>query len=297
MKQLCCICYNVAMNYSISEDIQIVCKILGISYSKLADELGVSRSTVTRIVNKDVYPSDLFLESFYSYAYRNRIHSIKLNECKITFAKEKNYQILFHGARSEIEGEIDLLHSRKDIDIGTGFYMGESYVQSSSYIFMNKKSSIYVITVNDWPNLKVKEFDVSMEWMLMVSYFRGQLSDYQDSDVVKEIINDVSKFDVIVAPIADNNMYEIMNRFARGEITDKQAINALSASHLSKQYVLKTEKACKAVEIVNRLYLCKEEREDIEQDRKEKTLMSLDNAKLSIEKYRRVGKYIEELLK
>ena len=96
---------------------------------------------------------------------------------------------------------------------------------------------------------------------------------------------------------ADNNMYEIMNRFSRGEITDKQAINALSASHLGKQYVLKTEKACKSAVIVNRLYLCKSEREDIEKDRKEKSIMSLDNAKVSIEKYRRIGKYIEEILK
>ena len=132
--------------------------------------------------------------------------------------------------------------------------------------------------------------------MLMVSYYRGQLNQYKDSKIIKKIIKDASKYDVIVAPIADNNMYEIMNRFARGEITDKQAINALSASHLGKQYVLKTEKACKSALIVNRLYLCKSEREDVEKERKGKSIMSFDNAKVTIEKYRRVGKYIEELL-
>lgn len=297
MKQLCCICYNVDMNYNISEDIQIVCKILGISYSKLANELSVSRSTVTRIVNKEVHPNDLFLESFYSFAYQNRYHSIKLNDCKIQFAREQYGEIFFHGARASIEEDIDLNHSRKDIDIGVGFYMGESYMQSSSYIFMNKKSSIYILTLNEESNLKIKEYDVSLEWMLMVSYFRGQLNEYRESKIIMKIIDEVSKYDVIVAPIADNNMYEIMNRFSRGEITDQQAINALSASHLGKQYVLKTERACQSATIIDRLYLCKNEREDIENDRREKSIMSLDNAKTSIEKYRRIGKYIEELLK
>ena len=297
LKQLCCICYNVVMKYNISEDIRIVCKILDISFSKLADELNVARSTVMRIVKKEVYPTDHFLESFYSFAYKNNYHQIRLNDHKIQFAQEQNREILFHGARMDIENDIDLHHSRKDIDIGIGFYMGESYMQSSSYIFMNRKSSIYIMTITNKNKLKIKEFDVSLEWMLMVSYFRGQLNEYADSEKIKNIIRDIAKYDIIVAPIADNNMYEIMNRFARGEITDKQAINALSASHLGRQIVLKTDKACKSVKLLNKLYLCKEEREDIEKERKEQSIMSLDGAKTSIEKYRRIGKYIEEILK
>ena len=285
------------MKFTISEDIKIVCKILDISYSELANELNVSRSTVTRVVNKEVYPKEMFLELFYSFAYQNRYRSIKLNDYKIQFATEQYEKVFFHGARLDVEGEIDLNHSRKNIDIGFGFYMGESYMQSSSYIFMNKKSSIYIITLKQDNNLKIKEYDVSLEWMLMVSYFRGQLYEYKDCKIIKRIIADISKYDIIIAPIADNNMYEIMNRFSRGEITDKQAINALSASHLGKQYVLKTEKACQSATIVNRLYLCRHEREDIEKDRKEKSIMSLDNAKTTIEKYRRIGKYIEEILK
>ena len=36
---------------------------------------------------------------------------------------------------------------------------------------------------------------------------------------------------------------------------------------------------------------------DIEKERKEAALISLDNAKKAIENFRRVGKYIEEILK
>ena len=107
----------------------------------------------------------------------------------------------------------------------------------------------------------------------------------------------MNKYDIVIAPIADNNMYETMNRFARGEITDKQAIYALSASSLGKQHVLKTEKACKCVQMLDRLYLCKPERDDIENERKENATVAYDKAKLSIENYRRIGKYVEEILK
>ena len=285
------------MKYNVSEDIRIVCKILDISYSKLADELNVARSTIARIVSKDVYPSDMFLENFYSFAYSNSHHPIRLNNLKIQFAKDCYGDIFFHGSRSSIDGEIDLNHSRKDIDIGAGFYLGESYEQASSYIFANNKSSVYIFKINDLDTLKIKEVDVSLEWMLMVSFYRGQLYKYEKSKFLKSIINEIEKYDVVIAPIADNNMYDTMARFARGDITDQQAIYALSASHLGKQYVLKTEKACKSVQMINRLYLSKHEREDIEKERKEATTVALDKAMLAIENFRRIGRYIEEVLK
>ena len=92
-------------------------------------------------------------------------------------------------------------------------------------------------------------------------------------------------------------MYEIMNRFARGDITDEQAIASLSASSLGKQHVLKTEKACKSIKMIDRLYLCNDEREAIKEKNKENALVALDKYKIAVEKYRRLGKYVEEILK
>ena len=285
------------MKYDIASDITIICKILNLSYAELANELGVARSTVSRIVNGDTYPSDLFLEAFYSFAYKNNYQNVRINELKIQYAKEKCKNILFHGAREPIDGEIDLVHSRADIDIGVGFYLGESYEQSSSYIFPYKRSSVYLFDITELSKLRVKEYEVSLEWMLVVSYFRGQIEDYKDTSTIQKIIQELSNYDIIIAPIADNNMYEMMNQFARGEITDLQAINALSASYLGKQHVLKNIKACQSVKMVNRLYLCKEEREEIEIVRRENALNGMKKAKAMIEQYRRQGKYIEEILK
>lgn len=285
------------MKYTISDDIKVVCKLLNLSFSELANELGVARSTIIRIVNKEIYPSDLLLEAFYSYAYNNPIRPIRLNKLKIQWAIDQYDKILFHGAKAAIDREIDISHSRGNNDVGDGFYLGESYEQSSSYIFLNNKSSVYIFDASKFNNLKIIEYKVDLKWMLLVSYYRGQLDEYGNCSLLKNIIDESMQADIIIAPIADNNMYETMNQFARGDITDLQAISALSASSLGKQHVLKTRKACESVSIVDRLYLSRFERNDIEDIRKENSLIAMDKSKMSIEKYRRLGKYIEEILK
>lgn len=284
------------MKYSISKDIQVVSQLLNISYSALANELGVARSTIQRIVKNKVYPSDLFLESFYSFTFDNNYRPIRLNNLHVQLAIDEYDKVLFHGAKNEIE-DVDLDHSRKDVDVGVGFYLGESFEQSSSYVFSNIKSSVYIFDARKLSNLKTKEFSVSLEWMLMVSYHRHQLDKYKNSSYLTKIIDELNDYDVIVAPIADNNMYDIMNQFARGDITDLQAISALSASHLGKQHVLKTKRACECLVMVDRLYLSKPERESIKTKNKELAMTSFDKAKLAIENNRRKGKYIEEILK
>ena len=297
LKQLCCICYNVDMKYTIAEDIEAVCTLLSLTPSKLAEKLGVARSTVLRILKGETYPSDLFLASFYSFAYQNSMRSIHLNDLKIEFAVDLYDKVLFHGAKSGLEGDIDLYHSRNDIDVGVGFYLGESYDQASSYVFPYRSSSVYLFDAKELSKLKTMEFTVCLEWMLMVSYYRGYIQDYRECALLQQLIEEVEQADVVIAPIADNDMYETMSRFSRGEITDMQAISALSASHLGKQHVLKSERACHSVHIVDRLYLCVEERRDIERRRKEAAQVALDKSTLAIKNLRRQGKYIEEILK
>ncbi len=283
------------MEYSIIKDIIAIHQLLNLSYEDLADSLGVHRTTISRIIHGAVSPSKDFLEKFYSFAYDNHIRKIDLNNLKIQFAIDENHHILFHGAKGVIEGNIDLNHSRNKLDVGKGFYLGESYYQSSSYIFIEPNSSIYLFDAHNLKKLNTIEFDVSLDWMIMVCYYRGKLDKYVNSTLVKELLTKLDNIDVFIAPIADNNMYETIDSFARGEITDKQAISALSASNLGKQYVLKSKKACKTIKMVDRLYLCKKEREDIKKNNIDMALLARDKSKLAIEKYRREGKYIEEL--
>ncbi len=284
------------MDYKTSADIDVVCSLLDISSSRLAEYLGVARSTVLRIQSGSVRPGELFLERFYSFAYSNPIRHIDLNALKIQFAQDAHPNLLFHGSRSFLNGEIDLAHSREGLDMGGGFYLGESYAQASSYIYPYKKSCVYLADGSKLSGLETYEYGVDLEWMITVCYYRGRLSAFSESSVLKGYLAKGAGKDVLIAPIADNNMFETMNQFARGEITDMQAISALSASSLGKQHVLKTEKACHKARLIDRLYLCEKERNEIEAKRKEAADIAKDKAKLAIIKCRREGKYIEEIL-
>ena len=204
---------------------------------------------------------------------------------------------MFHGSRLGLDGEIDLTHSRSELDMGAGFYLGESFTQAASYVVGHSKSSLYLADGSELNKLKKYEYGVNLEWMLVVSYYRKRLAAYATSPVLQSYINNAKEQDVLIAPIADNNMYETMNQFARGDITDLQAISALSASSLGKQTVLKTEAACKKIKLIDRLYLCDNERKDIERERKKAAEIARDKSKLAIEKYRRQGNYIEEILR
>ena len=79
LKQLCCICYNYDMNYSIATDIQTVCSLLDLTPSSLSEYLGVHRSTVSRILSGQVIAGELFIQRFYSFAYDNPIRRLRLN--------------------------------------------------------------------------------------------------------------------------------------------------------------------------------------------------------------------------
>ena len=56
--------------------------------------------------------------------------------------------------------------------------------------------------------------------MLTIAYFRGRLSGYEDHPIIKKLINKLEDIDYLVAPIADNRMFRIIDSFIEGEITD-----------------------------------------------------------------------------
>ena len=118
-----------------------------------------------------------------------------------------------------------------------------------------------------------KEFVVSKEWMLLIAYFRGRIEEYKESKVIKKLLEEIKSVDVIVAPIADNTMYSILDDFISGIITDEQCLNALSANRLGKQYVFLNNAAIdRSLKMLERCYYCNEEKKDYLKE-KEKLLI------------------------
>jgi transcriptional regulator with XRE-family HTH domain len=282
------------MNYRISEDLKLIREMLGLSQEEIASIIGLDKKTITRIENEENYPFNDTLEKIYSFAYKK---GIKLNEIKeMIYKEEKPYsKIIFHGSKSLIEGKISPDVGRLTNDFGRGFYCGESIEQTTSFVSKFLDSSIYIIEFVD-DDLKYQKFNVDQEWMLAVAYFRGRLNDYKDHPYIKRIINKINNSDYICAPIADNRMFRIIDRFIDGEITDEQCKHCLAATNLGNQYVFLTEKAISSLNILERCYISTLER-DYYLKQKEYDLNDSDNkVKYALIKYKREGKYIEEIL-
>ena len=132
--------------------------------------------------------------------------------------------------------------------------------------------------------------------MVAVAYYRDTLGDYINHPMVKDIVESVESHDLIVAPIADNRMFEIIDQFINGELTDKQCSHALSASQLGYQFVFRTQKALDSIEILERCYLCSSEKAYYNRSNERESNTSLNKSILAKKFYSNEGKYISELL-
>ena len=93
-------------HYRIDEDCRLFREMRHLSQTELANKLGLGLATVNRWENMQSEPAEDNLEKFYAYAYRS---FIRLNSIKEQFYREELNQdehLLFHGAKTIIEGEI-----------------------------------------------------------------------------------------------------------------------------------------------------------------------------------------------
>lgn len=283
------------MFFNISEDMKIVRELLNITQEELADELKVETLTIKRIENGITNTSKRTLDLFYDFIYKKKIY---LNKIKEMFYKEelKKEILLFHGAKSAIIGNIDINKGRKNNDFGQGFYCGESYEQSASFVENFENSSVYYFSL-DVTGLRCLKYTVDRDWMLTIAYFRGTLNEYKDSIVIKNLISRLEGVDYVVAPIADNKMFRIIDSFINGEITDKQCKHCLAATNLGFQYVLLNDNAISRLKTLECCYLSNEERNHYRKIKLEDNKISYDKVKLARIQYRGKGLYIDEILK
>ena len=284
------------MNYKFSEDLKAIREILGITQGELAEKLGVQQVTISRNENGKTKPSEKLLEQVYSFAFDNNIKLGRLKEMLWLENIKSGHKLLFHGAKRAIEGEISPSKSRMNNDFGQGFYTGESYEQAVSFVSGFEKSSVYYLDFDD-SNLKWKEYEVNQEWMMTIAYYRGALETYENHPVIKKLIKNKEKYDFIISPIADNRMFQIINSFISGEITDEQCKHCLAATNLGKQYVFASEKSVKKIKILERSYISSNEREYLKTRRSEESKLGEDKVKLARIQYRGKGLYIDEILK
>ena len=286
------------MYFDFIKDLKYSKIVLGLNDTKLSEYLNISRSTVIRWLNNTITPEYDTLDKVYNKLYESNIYLNRVKEEMYNYSSvDKNHMILFHGAKTEIIGEPSISFSEDKKDFGRGFYLGETFEQSASFVVGYNKSSVYIFDFNK-ENVKIKEYNVSKEWMLLIAYFRGRLDEYTGSKYIKELIKELNDVDVVIAPIADNTMYTTLDDFISGKITDLQCLNALSANRLGKQYVFLNDNVIKNnLKMLERCFYCKNERVDYQSYRLKENEIGKNKVKIALREYAGKGKYIEELLK
>ncbi len=279
------------MNYNVKEDIELYNHCDYFNNDELLKRTKLNKNTLYKIIQDNLFVDEIN-EKIYTYFYDNKYN---INYVKSSFLlNNSNNKILFHGSKYGLK-MVTIDGSRNKCDFGSGFYLGESYIQASSFIYENEQSSVYSFECN-LEDLKILNFKSSKEWLIAICYYRGTINKYSNSKIVQDIIKQIEQSDIIIAPIADNKMFNIMNLFASGDINIDVTVKALEASNLGLQYVFKTQKAIDKLIPIDRYYICDKERIDIRNkviDRSSK----VDNILKEALRLYRNGLFIEEVLK
>lgn len=285
------------MYFNFNKDISYAKIVLGMSNEEISNFIGISRMSLNRWNNNASIPSYEALEKMYNSFYGSGINLNRIKEEMYESSLENNHVLLFHGAKSELNGNPSIEFSDDKKDFGKGFYLGENFEQSASFVVGYKKSSVYIFDF-DKSNIKIKEYNVSKEWMILIAYFRGRLEEYKDSDYIKRLLNNIKDIDLIIAPIANNTMYSILDDFINGKITDLQCLNALSANRLGKQYVFLNDKAInQSLKILERCFYCEHEKNDYKSLKLKENEIGKNKVLIALREYAGKGYYIEDLLK
>lgn len=262
----------------------------------LLSKLDLSDNEFEAIKSGELEADKIQLENIYNFAYNSGLY---LNEItwqdRLDEFRNNNNVVASHGSRTNISGEIRLDLSGESNDFGNGFYIGESIAQAGMWVGEEPNSSLYIMTFDE-SGLNKAQFNVSVDWMLAVCYYRDQIPQYTNSKRILDIKNRVDNCDYVYAPIADNKLFEVIDSFVAEEITDLQCLYALSATHLGYQYVLKTEKALQNLDIKDHLYFSSVEKSFYNKESDIENNTSLHKAFFAKKKYKDQGQYISELL-
>lgn len=91
-------------------------------------------------------------------------------------------------------------------------------------------------------------------------------------------------------------MFQIINSFIEGELTDEQCKHCLAATNLGMQYIFVSEKAVSQAKLIEGCYISQNEREYYKNIRLEESKLGANKVKLARKQYRGKGRYIDEIL-
>lgn len=150
------------------------------------------------------------------------------------------YTIVFHGG-TEVVTTPEIRISRKNCDFGPGFYATHSREQAERWAERQRK-------IRMLPEAVVNKYDITGLWEsgVKVKIFEAPTEEWLDSVVACRKGEDAfAGHDVVLGPVADDNVYETIRLYEAGVFTREETIRRLKTEKLFNQIVFKTEAAVK----------------------------------------------------
>ena len=262
---------------------------------QFASSLGTTPLSINRWENGKTLPNRMAQTQLYNFCKERSIDVAKLIVDTKAYADTDNKLILYHGSKKGITGDVAPI-SREECDFGRGFYMGTSTLQPLTLICNEDKPKFYAVEL-DLTGLNVLTVDVGMDWAMLIAYHRKEMESAQGTAVYEKYAHMADGYDVIIGYIANDRMYTELFRFFNKMLTDVALIHCLSALDLGKQYVAISEKACRQIKILKEEPLSPLELallKDMSAERRKEGVALAEEIEV---KYRREGKFFDEILR
>lgn len=282
------------MNY-MNKLIKTIRQNVEMSQEQFAKALGTTPLSINRWENGKTQPSKMAQTQLFEFCKKNDIDLFDYISQQVKRESDDERLIVYHGSKKGIIGDITP-SSRESCDFGKGFYLGTDPAQPLTLICDEEKPILYTMKL-DLTGLNVLEIEMNLEWAMLIAYYRGYMNEVKGSDIYKKYEKMADGYDVIVGYIANDRMYRVMKSFFEKEITDVALIHSLSALDLGRQYVCKTRKACKQLEIIDKRELSALELAILRDKSIIRRQEGIDLTEEILIKYRREGKFFDEILR
>lgn len=203
--------------------------------------------------------------------------------------------IIYHGSDNIINNPRND-GGRKFSDFGKGFYATTNIEMAKSWAARRRDKPAYVNKyIINVEGLNSLTFDLDIHWLLFIAYNRGLILNKEVKDILDKKYADISEYDVIIGPTADDRMFDTLNLFFNNNITMDHCLQALNSMDLDVQYNIKTYTGIQSITFASSMELDELDKEYYSNEVKAKK--DIMNKKMTFirQKFGKVGKYFEEV--
>ena len=150
--------------------------------------------------------------------------------------------ILYHGGSVEVSCP-DLLHSRKAVDFGVGFYVTPVFDQAKKWS-EKRKRRVGNAVVSRY------EFDESCTENLKMLCFDSYSESWFDFIVRCRDLKDDSNWDIVAGGVANDKVFDTIEAFFDGFASKEQTIAKLRMEEPNMQFCFRTEAALKMLRFI-----------------------------------------------